>query len=371
MKKYLIDQIQPSIDQRDLKYLSRAVKNNFVTEGKYTELFENKIKKLIDTKYALAINNWTMGLFCGIKAFNLNKDDEIIIPNFTFISCIVAPELAKVKVRLCDIREDNLCIDLDKAEKLINKKTKAIMIVHMFGSICDMEKLNYIKKKYNILVIEDAAQALGGKYKNKAIGSFGDISGFSFYGNKIITTGEGGILLTNKKKYYYEALKLKNYGRKKKGHYIHDSIGYNFKFSDLNAALGISQLEKLPKMIKQKNFIDHFYKTELANVKEIKFFKSNFDEKPVYWMIAITVKKKNSLKKFLHRNRIETRDVFYPLNKQKFVKNQNFIKNAKLSFPVSLKMYKTTLCLPSSASISQKDLKTVCDNIKSFYGYRN
>ncbi len=128
MKKYLIDQIKPSIDQKDLHYLSSAVKNNFVTEGKYTELFENKIKKLINTKYALAVNNWTMGLFCGIRAFNLNIDDEIIIPNFTFISCLVAPELAKAKVRLRDIREDNLCIDLDKAEKLINKKTKAFKV---------------------------------------------------------------------------------------------------------------------------------------------------------------------------------------------------------------------------------------------------
>ena len=124
-------------------------------------------------------------------------------------------------------------------------------------------------------------------------------------------------------------------------------------------------------MIKQKKFIDRFYRKELVNVKEIKFFKKNISDKPVYWMIAINVKKKKNLVKFLKRKRIEVRDVFYPLNMQKCVDNQNFIKNAKSSFPVSHKMYKTTLCLPSSASMTKKDLRTVCDKIKSFYGYRN
>jgi perosamine synthetase len=371
LSNYLINQIKPYINSEDLFFLKKTIQSTYVTEGKYTNDFEKKIRDKVGSKYSVAVNNWTSGLFCAIKSLNLKDNDEIIIPNFTFIACATSAVLANLRVVLCDVKIDTLCIDLEKAEKLINKKTKAIMLVHMYGESCDIAKALELKKKYNIKIIEDAAQSFCGKYNNKYLGTYGDVGGYSFYGNKLITTGEGGVLITNNYRYYKKTVALKNYGRLKKGTFKHSEIGYNFKFSDLNAALGLSQFRKLSWVIKKKKFINNYYRKRLSKIKSINFTNPVKNSKPIYWFCTIIVKNRKKLQNFLKNKGIETRDFFYPLHRQKCFNYCSNIKNLDAKFPISDYIYKNGICLPSYPQITKKDLKLVADKIFEFYDYRD
>lgn len=369
MKK--IKQIEPYFDNSELYSVNKTLKSTFITEGDKTELFEKIIKKKINSKYVVSVNNWTLGLYCCAKVLNLKKDDEIIVPNLTFVSCVTSMLMANLKVKLCEIKSENYSLDLTHAKKLISKKTKAIMMVHLFGECSNITEILNFAKKNNLLVIEDAAQSFCGKYKNKYLGTFGDVGGFSFYGNKTITTGEGGLATCSKSKYFKKFKMLKNYGRLKKGIYKHETVGYNFKFNDVAATIGIAQLKKLKLILKKKKFIDNFYRKNLDNFKQIKFSKKIKNADPIYWFTAIQVKNKYGLKKFLSTKNIETRDFFYPMHLQKcFKRDKNVIKKES-NFKISIDLYKNGICLPSSVNLKKKQLIYIIDQIKNFYESRN
>ena len=370
MQKF-IKQIQPVFDKHEERFLKKVIKTTFITENKFTSEFEEKIRKIVNAKYAIALGNWTVGLYCCARALNLKKNDEILVPNFTFVSCVSAMLLANLKVVLCEVNEDNYSINLKLAEKLISKKTKAIMIVHLFGHNANMEDILSFAKKHNLKIIEDAAQAFGGKYKQKALGTFGDVGGYSFYGNKTITTGEGGIAVTNNKLIAKKIKKLKNYGRLDKGIYKHSSVGYNFKFTDLNAAIGLGQLKKINKIFLKKKFIDKYYRAKLNHLKEIKFSSINSFSNPIYWFTTIRVKRKNSLSRYLLKKKIEMRKFFLPMHLQMCFKKNDNVLNKNNKFAISTKLYKTGLCLPSSPSMTIKDLNYVVKMIIKFYEYKN
>jgi perosamine synthetase len=370
MQKF-IKQIQPVIDGNEERFIKKIVKTTFITENKFSKEFEEKIRKKVNAKYAIVVNNWTSGLYCCAKALNLKKNDEILVPNITFASSVSSMLLANLKVVLCEIDENDYSINLKLAEKLISKKTKAIMIVHLFGECSNIEETKSFARKHKLKIIEDAAQAFGGKYKQKALGTFGDVGGYSFYGNKSITTGEGGIAITNNRSIAQKIRKLKNYGRLNKGTYRHSSVGYNFKFTDLNAAIGLAQLKKINKIFLKKKFIDDFYRTKLGHLKEIKFSNTNSFSEPIYWFTVIRAKKKNSLSRYLLKKRIETRDFFLPMHLQSCFKKDSNVLNKNQKFTTSVKLYKTGLCLPSSANITKSDLNYVVKMIIKFYEHRN
>tara|TARA_B100001173_G_scaffold299790_1_gene298691 strand:+ start:894 stop:2006 length:1113 start_codon:yes stop_codon:yes gene_type:complete len=369
--KYKIKQIQPYFDSREKKLLNKVINSNFITEGKYTKLFENSIKKFTNTKYAICVSNWTLGLYCCAKSLNLKPGDEIIVPNVTFAACVSSMLLANLKVKLCDINMNNYSLDLKMAKKLISKKTKAIMIVHLFGQSSDIKEINKFAKKYKLKIIEDAAQAFGSTYKGKKLGTFGDVGGFSFYGNKIITTGEGGVAITNSKQIANSIIKLKNYGRMKKGNFFHSSVGYNFKFNDLCASIGVAQISKINMMIKKKKEIYKYYFKYLNRLKHITFSEIISHSNPVNWFIVIHAKDKKLLASFLNKKKIETRDFFFPMHKQKcFIKDKNVL-NTSDKFINSNNLYNTGLCLPSSVSLSNQELRFITDSIIKFYENRN
>ncbi len=212
----MINQIQPWINDDEANYLKRVIKKKYLTESLETIKFENNIKKNFKTKNAIAVSNWTNGIFLLLKAAGIKKGDEVIVPNLTFIASITPVIWTGATPVLCDVDLTNSCLDLDKVKKLINKKTKCIMPVHLYGHCCDLNKLFKITKNKKILIIEDAAQAMGAKYRGKFLGTIGDMGGFSFYGNKIITTGEGGIVFFKNSKLKNKIYSLKNHGRKKK-----------------------------------------------------------------------------------------------------------------------------------------------------------
>ena len=366
-----IKQIEPYFDNEELKFVSQTLKSKFITEGKETYKFEKLVGKTVKSKYSIALSNWTLGLFCCAKALDLKENDEIIIPNLTFVSCVTSMLMANLKVKLCEINPSNYSLDLTHAKKLITNKTKAIMIVHLFGECSNIPEILKFAKKYKLKVIEDAAQSFCGKYKKKYLGTFGDVGGYSFYGNKTITTGEGGIAVCKEKKYLNKIKKLKNYGRLTKGTYKHNEIGYNFKFNDVAASIGISQLKKLKKILKKKKYIDNFYRKNLKNINQIQFTKSIKGSEPIYWFTTIQTEAKNNLKLFLKKKNIETRDFFFPMHMQKCFIDKKDVYYGKSKYKNSINSYNKGLCLPSSATLSLAQLKYIVKNIKIFYEFRN
>tara|TARA_Y100000590_G_scaffold388556_1_gene462997 strand:- start:3935 stop:5050 length:1116 start_codon:yes stop_codon:yes gene_type:complete len=364
-------QIEPWIDKKESIYIKKVVNKTFLTEGNETKKFEERFTKKFKSKHAVAVSNWTNGIYLTLKALNILPGDEVIVPNLTFIATVNAVIMAGAKPVICEVDEKNLSMNLDHYKKIISKKTKVVIPVHLYGHCCDLDKLKKISKKHNVEIIEDAAQAVGAKYGNNYLGTIGKMGGYSFYGNKIITTGEGGIILTNSKILKKKLYRLKNHGRDIKGIFKHKYIGYNFMFTEMQAAIGNVQLSKLDKILKKKKEIYFEYKKELEKIKEIKFMEKNLKNKPVYWFSNIFLKKKNKLKKFLNKKKIQTRDIFYPIHRQPcYLKNKMIIRK-KSNYSISDKIYSTGLSLPSSYSLTSKEQKFVIDTIKDFFNNKN
>jgi perosamine synthetase len=361
----IINQIYPWIDNRELYYLKKAIKSTFITENKLTQNLEDRFRKLTKAKFAIAINNWTLGIYACLKSLNIGAGDEVIVPDMTFIATSNAVLLAGAKVVLCDVNYETLCIDPSKIKNLINNRTKAVMPVHLYGNSCDLDAIKKLKKKKNFFIIEDAAQGVGVTYKNKHVGTIGDVGGFSFYGNKLITTGEGGMIVTNNKKIYNNILMLKNHGRKTKGIFIHKRIGYNFMFTDIQAAVGLAQMDKLKKIIKIKENIYNFYKKNLRRIKSINFIKTTKYSNHIHWFSNIMCKDRK-LSEYLNTKRIQTRKAFYPLHMQPcYRNNKKIIKKGE--YNNSKKIYKELISLPSAVLIKKNELIKIIKNINLFF----
>lgn len=367
MKKIL--QIEPWIDQKEANYIKKIVSKTFLTEGNETKKFEKRFTLKCKSKYAIAVSNWTNGLYLALKSINITKGDEVIVPNLTFIATINAVIMSGATPVICEVEEKNLSIDLNHLSKIITKKTKVIIPVHLYGHCCDLDKLKKISKKNNIKIVEDAAQSLGAMYGKNYLGSIGTLGGFSFYGNKIITTGEGGIILTNSLNLKKKIYQLKNHGREVKGVFKHKTIGYNFMFTEMQAAIGNIQLDKLNKILKKKENIFKRYKLELSKIKKVKFMENLKKNKPVYWFSNIFLDDKKKLKKYLEKKGIQTRDIFYPIHRQPcyMKENKKIIKRTKKEYTISDKIFNSGLSLPSSYSLSSAQQLFVINSIKNFF----
>ena len=363
MRKF-IPQIEPWIDKSELKQLKRVIKNTYVTEHDLTKEFESLIKDLTKSKYAIAMTNGTVALYCCLKALNIEDGNEVIVPNMTFVASANSVLMANARPVFCDVDEKTLCIDPKKIENLITPSTKAIMPVHLYGQSADMERIMQIAEKYNLKVIEDAAQGVGVAFNGKHTGTFGEMGILSFYGNKTITCGEGGVVLTNCKKLRDKAYQLKNHGRLKKGTFAHESVGFNFCFTEMQAAIGISQINKLARIIDKKKVIHERYCEKLQPLKD-KLQPIRLDSRtdPVWWFTSFLTSNKDKLKNFLLDNGIQTRDFFYPLHMQPCYNNIDFGNH----FPVSEDIFSRGISLPSSYHLTEKDQDYVIGSIFRFY----
>ena len=363
MRKF-IPQIEPWIDDSELKELKRVIKNTYVTESTLTLEFESLITNLTGCKYAIAMTNGTAALYCCLKALNIGVGDEVIVPNVTFIATSNSVLMANATPVFCDIDEKTFCIDPNKIEQLITPATKAIMPVHLYGQSADMDAIMKIAKKHNLKIIEDAAQGVGVKFNEKHVGNFGDMSILSFYGNKTITCGEGGVVLTNSKELRDAAYRFKNHGRLNKGTFTHESIGYNFSFTEMQAAIGISQLKKLSKIIQRKKEIHNLYCEKLSPLKEdLQAAYIDSRSQPVYWFTSFLTKQKQELKEFLKNRNIQTRDFFYPLHMQPCYSNFNF----NTTYKISEKIFSQGISLPSSYNLTFEEQNYIVNSIFNFY----
>ncbi len=358
---------RPKIFPEDIKSVSKALKESWISgEGPYIKKFENNFAKYHKKKYGISVSNGTAALEVAIKSLNLKKGSEIIIPAFSIIStalCVIKNNLKPILVDV-DLESWNMCPE--QVLKKINKKTKAIIITHIYGFPVHMEKILKTAKKKKILIIEDAAEMIGQRYKNKLCGSFGDISTFSFYANKHITTGEGGMILTNSKKIYEKSKSLRNlsFGLGS-NRFNHEDIGWNYRLSSLQAAMGISQLKKINKLVKRKREIGKLYYKYLKKNKQIQIQNlSNKYSRNIFWVFGILLKpskkySRDKVVKKLLKNNIQTRNFFYPMHKQKIFKRMKiFNKNSK--FPHSEHLSRNGFYLPSGLGIKNSEIIYTC-----------
>ncbi len=363
MKTY-IPQIEPWIDDEELIQLKRVIQSTYVTEHELTQEFEDLIKELTGARYAMALTNGTAALYCCLVALGIGPGDEVIVPNLTFIATANAVLMAGATPVFCDVLPDTMCIDPVEVECLITPRTKAVMPVHLYGQSADMHLLSDIAEAYSLKIIEDAAQGVGVKFDNKHVGTYGDLGILSFYGNKTITCGEGGVILTDNEDLRDKCYRLKNHGRSVKGVFTHDDIGYNFAFTEMQAAIGIAQMNKLARIVEKKNQI---YDTYHANLKNL-FDRLNpvyIDSRttPVHWFVSFLTDYKEELCEHLRADSIGTRAFFYPLHRQPCYSHMNI----EHSFEVTDELFNRGVSLPSSYHLTYENQMRIIESIQGFF----
>ena len=360
----------PKIFKEDKIYINKALKDNWISsEGPFVKKFEKEFSKFNNRKFGITVSSGTAALEISLKALNIKKASEVIIPTFSIISTALCVIKNSLKPVLVDVDLKNWNMIPDQIIKKITRKTKAIIITHIYGFPVDMDKILKIAKKRNIKIIEDAAEMIGQKYKNKKCGSFGDISTFSFYANKHITTGEGGMILTNNKKIYDECISLRNlcFGTGN-DRFNHNSIGWNYRFTNLQASMGLGQLKNIKWIIKRKREIGRKYHKHLKNNKKILIqdIKTNYATN-IFWVFGIVIKKnfklsRNLLVKKLNEKGIQTRNFFYPMHKQNIFRKMKIFKN-KIAYPNSEFLSKNGLYLPSGLGLKNKEIDYICKTL--------
>ncbi|MDR0373379.1 MAG: DegT/DnrJ/EryC1/StrS family aminotransferase [Nitrososphaerota archaeon] len=333
----------------------------WLTEFKKTREFEQKISEFIKSNYVSVVNNGTSSLVIALMALDIGIGDEVIVPDFTMIASSNAIVLAGAKPVLVDIDPTNLCLDLEKAEEAITPKTKAIMYVSINGRSHDMNNVLALAKKYNLFVIEDAAQALGSTFSGKSLGTFGDIGSISFSAPKIITTGQGGALFTDNSDLFRKIALIRDFGRPKSGVDYHEVIGFNAKFTDLQAVIGIEQMKKLPWRVQRKKEIYKIYFDCLSDVGSLIFINTNLKETSPWFIDVLVETKRAELISFLNERGIGSR-VFYPS-----IHTQPPYSWVKGDFPKSDAVSQQGLWLPSSSFLSDDTVLFICNVIKDFF----
>jgi perosamine synthetase len=358
---------QPYISKSDAIAVYNTVKSGWVSSsGRQISLFENSLKKLIKKKYCSLVSSGTAALEIAIKALDLKKNDEIIMPNFTIISNLLAVIKQNLKPVLIDCEMDSWNMKIDEVEKSITKNTKAIMAVHIYGYPLDTKRLLEICKKNKLFLIEDASEMIGHKIKGWPCGFYGHISTLSFYANKHITTGEGGAILTNSFQLDNKIKSLRNLCFGKINRYNHTEIGWNYRFTNIQAALGLNQIKRIKWIIKKKISVGKQYYKYLKNNKNIYIQKPKLNNNTnVYWVVGILIKNKKilaeKLQKKLKKFGIETRSFFWPMNKQIICKKLKLKFSKK--YPNSEYLSKYGFYLPSGINIKNKQIKMICGRL--------
>ncbi len=364
MKKF-IPVNEPLVVKKDISNIKKTLKNGWISaEGPNVKIFENKFSKFIGHKYAVTVTNGTAALEIAVQSLNLPKNSEVIIPNFTIFSNAIACLKNDLKIKPIDCGKFDWNMNIELLLKNISSKTKLIIATHIYNYPIEMEKLKKICSKKKIILLEDAAEVFGQKYKNKMCGSFGDVSTYSFYANKQITTGEGGMITTNSKKLYEKIKNLRNLSFGKKNRFNHEDISSNSRMSNIQATLGLSQLNRITSIVKKRQSIGKKYFEYFKNNSNIyvpeperKFVKN------IYWVVGILIINTNLnidaqyVMKKLRDKGIGTRPFFWPMHKQKMLNKYKFYNSN--NFINSEYINKYGFYLPSSLTLKNSEIKYI------------
>jgi len=361
----MIPVCSPMLAGNEAKYVNEAVSTGWISSsGKYVSDFEKAFAAYCETEYAVAVCNGTVALHLMLVAAGIGKGDEVIIPSFTMAATAFSVCHAGAKPVFVDSHSKTWNIDPAKIEEKITPKTKAIMVVHIFGNPCDMDSINAIAKKHNLLVLDDSAEAHGAEYKGKKTGNLAAITAFSFFANKNLTTGEGGMVLTNSKDFYDKLRYYKNvcFPLDAPRIYEHANIGFNYRMSNLHAAIGLAQTEKADFYRELRIRNAELYRKKLSKIKGIEFQQDEPDSLNVHWMNAILVPDKDKLIRHLKDNGIETRLLFTGMHKQKSLLDYGC--DGSGDYSVTEHLTEHGLYLPSGSNLREEEIEFVCEKVR-------
>jgi len=351
----------PSITQKEIDYVNHAVRNGWNEHWHdYIDRFEENFAKYIGVKHAVATSSCTGALHLAVVALGLKEGDEVILPEISWVSTANVLTYIGIKPVFVDIQKDTWNIDPIQIEKAITPKTKAIMPVHIYGHPCDMEKIMNIAKQHNLIIIEDVAEALGATFQGKKAGSWGNTAAFSFQGAKTLSTGEGGMLVTNDERLAEKVMDLNDYGRDR-GFFVR-FIAYKYRISNLQAAMGCAQLERIEELVEKKRKIFNWYKERLQNIEGLKMNTELSGYRNTYWMTTIVLDRDFGItrdklrQKLLDDWNIDTRTVFFPMS--------HFIMFETLNNPVAEWFSRGGINLPSGHNLTEDDIDYICSAIR-------
>jgi len=369
---------EPLLKERELEYISECIKTGWISSaGKFIEEFENKWADFCGMKYGIAVSNGTTALQVAVRCLDLKPGDEVIMPTFTIISCALAIiESGGVPV-LVDSDPRTWCMDVSEIESKITARTRAIMPVHIYGHPVDMDPLIFLADKYNLKIIEDAAEVHGAEYLSgrtgnnpiwKRCGGIGDISTFSFYANKLITTGEGGMVLTNDWHYSEKARSLRNLCFRSDRRFFHTELGYNFRLTNLQAAIGLAQLERFEEILAKKRWIGKTYTDRLKNISVLQLPVEEPWARQVYWMYGLVLDESTNMDavdfaKKLKTLGVQTRPFFLGMHEQPVFLERGLFQGE--DYPIAERIARQGLYLPSGLALTEAQLEQVCNALEN------
>lgn len=353
----MIPVCEPYLNGNEREYVEDCLKTNWISsKGKYIEEFEEKFANYCDCKYGITTTSGTTALHLALATLNIGKGDEVIVPTFTMAASAFAVTYCGAKPIFVDCEPETYNINTDRIEEKITERTEAIMPVHIYGHPCDMEPILKLAMEYDLYVIEDAAEALGAEYRGRKVGGLSHISCFSFYANKMITTGEGGMVVTDNEEFADKAKSLKDLCHSDT-RFLHTEVGFNYRMTNLQAAIGLAQLEKIDEYVARRRDHALLYNKLLGDVKGVRLPIEKKWAKNVYWMYAIQVEgSRDEFMKKLRVRSIETRTFFIPMHQQPMYEDGDF--------PVADEISKKGLYLPSGSGLTTEQIERVCSCVK-------
>lgn len=355
--KEIIRVCQPYIGKQEKRYVKDCMESGWISSlGNYVTKFQDLFSAKMGCQFGVAVSSGTAALHLCLEAIGIRPGDEVVVPSFTMIATANAVSYCGAKHVFVDCEPETFCIDPKLIEKKITKNTKAIIAVHIYGHPCDMDAINDIAVRHDLWVVEDSAEAHGARYHGRPCGSMGDISAFSTYANKIITTGEGGMITTNNPNLAEICRYLKDFCFSPERHFWHKRLGYNYRMTNLQAAIGLGQTERLEEIVQKKLEIAYHYTKRLKKigVRTPRTKEGCFN---VYWMYGICIDKKDKLRQYLADNGVETRNFFIPMHLQPIYKTRG-------KFPVSEWAMEHGIYLPSGLDLTEEKIDKICKLIK-------
>jgi perosamine synthetase len=367
--KNVIALCEPNLGSLESSLVNQALDSNWISSaGSFVKEFETLFADYVNGEFALSVSNGTMGLVLALKLLDVGPGDEVLVPNFTFGATANAVIQVGAIPVFIDVLPNNFSINIDAARAKVTSKTKAIIPVHLYGNAVDMDKILEFSKKFSLKVIEDSAEAIGTKINGKHVGTFGDIGVFSFFANKTITTGEGGMIVLNNKALFKKAEMMRSHGFSPENRYWHEIWGTNMRMTNVQAAIGLAQMNRIDELVGAKQFIADSYSSFLSKFSgrllQLPATASNVVHS--HWLFTILLpneKYTEGLQSFLQANLIETRRFFFPLHNQPAFIQYN---QSNEEFPISDQLYQRGLCLPSSTTLKYEEISFIAFKISEF-----
>lgn len=369
-----VPQFKPWVGDEEYRAIAECFDINWITEGPKSKEFLNRLLELTGAKYGVLAPNGTLAIYLALSAMGIGPGDEVIVPDFTFVASANAVLMTGATPVFVDVDDTTFQIDVDKADDLITPATKALMPVHIYGTAVNMDKVMAFASRHGLMICEDAAQAIGVHYNGKHAGSFGETGTFSFFADKTLTTAEGGLVITDDEDIHLKLMYLRNQGRKDRGTFIHPEIGYNFRMTDMQSAVGLVQLGKLDQIKTRKAHILDRFRQGLDGISGIRLLGPEKGADFIPFRVGLLCDNAESLMRHMEENEVETRSFFYPLHRQPAfaeIMQKAAAGGAKVddaAFPNTVYAYEHGVCLPSFPELKDEQIDYICGLIRAYYG---